>query len=81
MQFHPNNTNAMISYGRSHIAFWTITDDMKVVKKMGIFEVLGVVHNLCRHILLNFLHHVINSLSFSHSSTKHFFCKSTSNYC
>ena len=37
--FNPYNTNTFVSYGRSHIAFWTITENMKIVKKMGIFEV------------------------------------------
>jgi len=39
--FNPYNTNTFVSYGRSHIAFWTITENMKIVKKMGIFEKHG----------------------------------------
>ncbi|XP_065052263.1 echinoderm microtubule-associated protein-like 2 isoform X3 [Rhopilema esculentum] len=39
--FHPSNNSTIVSYGRSHIAFWTVTDDMKLTKKMGIFEKYG----------------------------------------
>eukprot|EP00794_Sanderia_malayensis_P017440 gene17440-19184_t len=36
--FHPENNNIMVSHGRSHIAFWTINEEMKITKKMGVFE-------------------------------------------
>ena len=37
---HPNDNNAIVSCGKSHIAFWTVTADKKLTKKMGVFEVI-----------------------------------------
>ncbi|EDV20145.1 uncharacterized protein TRIADDRAFT_63428 [Trichoplax adhaerens] len=36
--FLPNDHDGIVTCGKSHICFWTIDDDLRISKRMGIFE-------------------------------------------
>lgn len=38
LDFHPNDSKRIITCGKSHIAFWKLTGEKKIEKKMGVFE-------------------------------------------
>lgn len=38
VDFHPSDSKSMVSCGKAHIAFWKLSGDKKLEKKMGVFE-------------------------------------------
>ena len=48
VDFNPNDSKRLVTCGKSHIAFWRLNEEKKIEKKMGVFEVIRMVHCMGR---------------------------------
>jgi microtubule-associated protein-like 1/2 len=48
VDFNPNDSKRLVTCGKSHIAFWRLNEEKKIEKKMGVFEVIRLVHCMGR---------------------------------